>query len=381
MNIMNKSTFTKATCMLLMLFLCIAIPPVYAQKTNNMTPSQLTDLGNAYYAGKNGKKKDFAKAVECYRKAAEKGYARGQRNLGFMYENGEGVAKDFTEAVKWYKKAANQGFAQAQYDLGRMYEKGRGVKKNMTTANLWYQEAAKQGHEKAKKKMDDQHLISIVSGKTETTSTISSQGSYMADNPSTKQGLITVATKSNPGGVISVVTNKPSNDSSSSSTPTNNPPKNTSTSNTSSSSIADGIYVIKCSGDPNYVLTLKNNKVTANNELVVYQWQNTNYQKWKVENAGDGTITIKSMADNKYSIGVDPNGVFDHAQVVSLLCKNQKNERWVPQKNSKGYFFLKLLANKDFFLDVLDFNYFNNNIVQVCGYYGEHNQQFIFQKL
>ena len=191
----------------------------------------------------------------------------------------------------------------------------------------------------------------------------------------------TVATKSNPGGVISVVTNKPSNDSSSSSTPTNNPPKNTSTSNTSSSSIADGIYVIKCSGDPNYVLTLKNNKVTANNELVVYQWQNTNYQKWKVENAGDGTITIKSMADNKYSIGVDPNGVFDHAQVVSLLCKNQKNERWVPQKNSKGYFFLKLLANKDFFLDVLDFNYFNNNIVQVCGYYGEHNQQFIFQKL
>ena len=121
--------------------------------------------------------------------------------------------------------------------------------------------------------------------------------------------------------------------------------------------------------------------MTANNELVVYQWQNTNYQKWKVENAGDGTITIKSMADNKYSIGVDPNGVFDHAQVVSLLCKNQKNERWVPQKNSKGYFFLKLLANKDFFLDVLDFNYFNNNIVQVCGYYGEHNQQFIFQKL
>ena len=28
-----------------------------------MTPSQLTDLGNAYYAGKNGKKKDFAAAA------------------------------------------------------------------------------------------------------------------------------------------------------------------------------------------------------------------------------------------------------------------------------------------------------------------------------
>ena len=177
---MNKTILTKASTVLLLLFLWMAIPPICAQKTDNMTASQLNDLGNSYYSGKNGKKKNYAKAVECYRKAAEKGYARGQRNLGYMYENGEGVAKNYTEAVKWYRKAADQGLAQAQYDLGRMYEKGYGVKKDQNTANLWYQKAASQGHEKARKKLDDQHIIAIT----------------------TNDGGVISSTTTNQGGVI-----------------------------------------------------------------------------------------------------------------------------------------------------------------------------------
>ena len=141
--------------------------------------------------------------------------------------------------------------------------------------------------------------------------------------------------------------------------------------------IPDGVYVIKCSGDPNYVLTLEDGKV--NNGLVVYKWKNANYQKWKVENADDGSIIIRSLADNKYAMGVKPDEVFDHTRVVGLLYNKKKSERWVPQKNSKGYYFLKLLDNQEFYLDVLDFNYFDNNIVQACGYWGDHNQQFIFE--
>jgi len=141
--------------------------------------------------------------------------------------------------------------------------------------------------------------------------------------------------------------------------------------------IPDGVYVIKCSGDPNYVLTLEDGKV--NNGLVVYKWKNANYQKWKVENADDGSIIIRSLADNKYVMGVKPDEVFDHTRVVGLLYNKKKSERWVPQKNSKGYYFLKLLDNQEFYLDVLDFNYFDNNIVQACGYWGDHNQQFIFE--
>ena len=193
---MNQSVITKATCGFIMLFLWI-VTPIYAQKTDNMTPSQLTDLGNAYYAGKNGKKKDFAKAVAYYRKAAEKGYARGQRNLGFMYENGEGVAKNYAEAVKWYRKAAEQGLAMAQYDLGRMYDSGKGVKKDTTLANVWYLEAANQGYEKAKKKLEERHIVAIAPNYNKPIDVV--RGAYTT----TTQGNLSTSTN---GGLISRVT-------------------------------------------------------------------------------------------------------------------------------------------------------------------------------
>ena len=170
-------------------------------------------------------------------------------------------------------------------------------------------------------------------------------------------------------------------DSSAGTSTSNTDPNSTKTSTTATTNakriIPDGVYVIKCSGDPNYVLTLEDGKVS--NGLVVYKWKNTNYQKWKVENADDGSIIIRSLANNKYVMGVKPDEVFDHTRVVGLLYNKKKSERWVPQKNSKGYYFLKLLDNQEFYLDVLDFNYFDNNIVQACGYWGDHNQQFIFE--
>ena len=170
-------------------------------------------------------------------------------------------------------------------------------------------------------------------------------------------------------------------DSSAGTSTSNTDPNSTKTSTTATTNakriIPDGVYVIKCSGDPNYVLTLEYGEVS--NGLVVYKWKNTNYQKWKVENADDGSIIIRSLANNKYVMGVKPDEVFDHTRVVGLLYNKKKSERWVPQKNSKGYYFLKLLDNQEFYLDVLDFNYFDNNIVQACGYWGDHNQQFIFE--
>ena len=53
-----------------------------------------------YYG--DGVTKDYKKAVEWYTKAVEQGYARGQCNLGVMYENGYGVTKDYKKAVGWY---------------------------------------------------------------------------------------------------------------------------------------------------------------------------------------------------------------------------------------------------------------------------------------
>ena len=46
--------------------------------------------------------------IEDLRKAAEKGDAVAQNNLGAAYLNGEGVPKNMTEAVKWFREAAER---------------------------------------------------------------------------------------------------------------------------------------------------------------------------------------------------------------------------------------------------------------------------------
>lgn len=73
---------------------------------------------------------------------AERGDARAQAFLGFMYEHGRGVPQDYVAAVYWYTCAAEQGHPTAQYLLGLMYDKGLGVERSDTLAYMWLNLAA-----------------------------------------------------------------------------------------------------------------------------------------------------------------------------------------------------------------------------------------------
>ena len=65
-------------------------------------------LGYRYRYGKKAKK-NYAKAIAWYTKAAEQGHLGAQNNLGVCYGRGIGVEKDLVKAVEWYTKAAEQG--------------------------------------------------------------------------------------------------------------------------------------------------------------------------------------------------------------------------------------------------------------------------------
>ena len=108
------------------------------------------EMGDAYCYGRNGKKVNYAQAAKYYRKAAEKGHAKAQDQLGWLYHYGSGVNKDYAEAVKWYRKSAEQGVANAQNQLGYMYEQGYGVGKDLSQARYWYGKAAAQGNANGK---------------------------------------------------------------------------------------------------------------------------------------------------------------------------------------------------------------------------------------
>jgi len=104
--------------------------------------------GLKYYKG-DGVGKDFRKAAEWFEKAAAKGHAGAQYNLGILSYLGQGGPQDFATAAKWFNRAAEAGHAAAQYNLGFMYYEGKGVKKDDLQAYTWIDRAANQGHKKA----------------------------------------------------------------------------------------------------------------------------------------------------------------------------------------------------------------------------------------
>jgi TPR repeat protein len=98
-------------------------------------------LGYLYQSGQ-GVERDYAEALRWYMKAANQGDAEAQNNVGVMYENGHGVWQDYSEAANWYARAAKQGIPRAQNNLGILYAVGRGVPQDFATAYVWFHLAA-----------------------------------------------------------------------------------------------------------------------------------------------------------------------------------------------------------------------------------------------
>ena len=103
------------------------------------------DIGFMYAEGQ-GVQRDFAQARIWFSKAAGQGDELAQYFLAVMYRDGNGVPQDNSLALAWYRKSADQGDVLAQFDIGSMYRYGKGVPEDAAQAAAWYRKAADQGH-------------------------------------------------------------------------------------------------------------------------------------------------------------------------------------------------------------------------------------------
>jgi TPR repeat protein len=76
------------------------------------TPEEQCARGNQFYD-----RGDYVQARAYYEKAAARGNAVAQNNLGELYFTGKGVSQDYYRAKEWYKLAAAQGQVDAQIGL------------------------------------------------------------------------------------------------------------------------------------------------------------------------------------------------------------------------------------------------------------------------
>ena len=110
-------------------------------------------LGDYYFGGYAGIAQDYAKALELYTEAGEKGDADAQAQVGYIYQCGCGVDPDYEKAMEWNNRAAQQGNAQGQAQIGWLYQQGLGVTQNLDEAGRWYTRAADQGNKWAEDRL------------------------------------------------------------------------------------------------------------------------------------------------------------------------------------------------------------------------------------
>ena len=67
---------------------------------------------------------DMASALKLFIAAAGAGNSKAAVQAGWQYELGKGVSQNLAEAAKWYRKGAEQGNSRGQKNLGALYEAG-----------------------------------------------------------------------------------------------------------------------------------------------------------------------------------------------------------------------------------------------------------------
>ncbi len=110
-------------------------------------------LGEMALAGGGAAVPDFEKALELFRRAAERGDADAKYALGELYKHGKGVAKDDGEAANWFQAAADDDHAAAMVELAILKFNGSGVERDPAGAVKLFRRAAEQGNAVAQNRL------------------------------------------------------------------------------------------------------------------------------------------------------------------------------------------------------------------------------------
>jgi len=76
-------------------------------------------------------------------------------DIGWKYQKGIDVAADYARAIQWYQKAAEKGSHLAQCNLGSLYESGRGTRADLVQAYMWYSVSSARGNELSESRLRD----------------------------------------------------------------------------------------------------------------------------------------------------------------------------------------------------------------------------------
>jgi len=80
---------------------------------------------------------EYGRAWVIWGRLADRGDAKAQAGLGYLYYAGLGVAQDSRRAAEWFYRAANKGETTAQFFLALMHRNADGVPGSRTLSLMW----------------------------------------------------------------------------------------------------------------------------------------------------------------------------------------------------------------------------------------------------
>lgn len=115
-----------------------------AAEQGKTSPESLNIIGGELLRGTNVPQ-NYLEAKKWLTAAAAQGDLAAQKDLAYLYLNGQGGEQDYKKAFALYEKAAMQGDGMAQANIGLMYATGTGVNVDKVRGYAWYSLAANAG--------------------------------------------------------------------------------------------------------------------------------------------------------------------------------------------------------------------------------------------
>ncbi|KAJ9162526.1 hypothetical protein P3X46_022291 [Hevea brasiliensis] len=120
----------------------------FSEAVKKGEPRSMELLGEIYARGA-GVERNYTKAIGCFKLASEQQLYSAYNGMGYLFVKGYGVEMNYTKAKEYFEKAADNEEAAGRYNLGVMYLKGIGVKRDVKLACKYFIEAANAGQPKA----------------------------------------------------------------------------------------------------------------------------------------------------------------------------------------------------------------------------------------
>ena len=143
--------------------------------------------------------------------------------------------------------------------------------------------------------------------------------------------------------------------------------------------LEDGTYIIKSALNENYVLDVENASTEQFANVLLYQRNNANNQKFSVKYLGDGYYTITAVHSNRL-LDVANGGKKPETNVWQIASNGTDAQKWIIKDAGNGYYNIVSKLN-GLYLDVYGGKIKNCANIQVFTGHGRNEQKFKFEKV